>query len=139
MEIRKSAGLGLRILASLMDVIIILTIISVCFYFIKGEYRFTWPNGLTWQLFYTLYLTVTPVLWNGYIIGKRIFKIRIKRYKDNENVTIINMFLREVIGYYVISIITFGISLVVSLFMVIFREDKRAVHDFIGGTYVSKD
>lgn len=45
------------------------------------------------------------------------------------------MFLREVIGKFLLSYITFGVATIVS--MVIFRKDKRAIHDFIGGTYVA--
>lgn len=34
---------------------------------------------------------------------------------------------------------TFGIALIVSIFMVALREDKRALHDFIAGTEVIYD
>lgn len=33
--------------------------------------------------------------------------------------------------------LTLGIGVIVSAFMVGLREDKRALHDFIGGTYVT--
>jgi len=85
---------------------------------------------------YTLYLTVIPVLWGGYVIGKRICGIKVKRM-DNQNVALPNMIMREIVGYYLISLITLGLSVVVSVFMIIFREDKRGIHDIIGGTYVS--
>jgi uncharacterized RDD family membrane protein YckC len=86
-----------------------------------------------------LYLTITPVFWGGCVIGKRICKIKIKRYEDYENVTFRNMFMREMVGYFIIGVVTFGISIIVSIFMVMFREDKRAIHDFIGGTYVTNN
>lgn len=70
---------------------------------------------------------------------KRIFKIKKIRYKDNGNVTILNMFLREIVGYNIISLVTFGLSVVVSILMVMFRKDKRAIHDFIGRTYVNNE
>jgi uncharacterized RDD family membrane protein YckC len=35
--------------------------------------------------------------------------------------------------------ITFGIALIVSIFMVAFRHDKRAIHDMIAGTYVTQN
>lgn len=64
-----------------------------------------------------------------------MMKIKIMRV-DDEPLTLKNMLLREVVGKFLLSSVTFGISSIVSLFMVIFREAKRAVHDFIGGTYV---
>ncbi|MEK5070066.1 RDD family protein [Sporosarcina sp. FSL K6-1508] len=87
---------------------------------------------------YTLYLAVFPVLWGGYIIGKRICGIKVKRI-DNQNVTFTNMIMREFVGYYLIGLVTFGLSIVVSILMIIFREDKRGIHDIIGGTYVASN
>ncbi len=47
------------------------------------------------------------------------------------------MILREVVGFHIVGILSLGVSLVVNIFMIAFRKDKRAVHDIIGGTYVS--
>ncbi|WP_017185499.1 RDD family protein, partial [Alkalibacillus haloalkaliphilus] len=55
-----------------------------------------------------------------------------------DDVTLTNTLLREVVGFHLVGIVTFGVSWIVSIFMVIFREDKRAIHDLIGGTYVGK-
>jgi hypothetical protein len=66
-------------------------------------------------------------------------KVKIKRFNDDENPTILNMIMREVVGKYIIVLATFGISVLVSGLMVILREDKRAIHDFISGTYVNKE
>lgn len=46
--------------------------------------------------------------------------------------------MRTIIGG-IIYWITFGIGTIVSLFMVLLREDKRAIHDLIAGTYVKSD
>ncbi|WP_269799271.1 hypothetical protein [Bacillus sp. FJAT-45037] len=46
------------------------------------------------------------------------------------------MVLREVVGNFIISLVTFGISAVISIFMIMFRSDKRGIHDLIAGTYV---
>ncbi len=64
-------------------------------------------------------------------------QVKIKRFEDYQDVTFLNMFMKEVVGYYIIGTITFGLLIVVSVFMIMFREDKRPIHDFIGGTYVS--
>lgn len=139
MSLKRPAGFGIRFLASFIDFLIISLIIGIMFYIINGNYSIEWTNGFTFQLFYTLYLTVLPVLWGGYIIGKRICKIKVKRFKDDENVTLLNMVMREVVGNYIVAFVTFGISVLISVLMVIFREDKRGIHDFIGGTYVSRE
>lgn len=49
------------------------------------------------------------------------------------------MIMREVIGKHILVLASFGISVLISGLMVILREDKRGIHDFIGGTYVSKE
>ena len=84
-----------------------------------------------------MYLVITPILWSGFVIGKRICNIKLKR-TDGDNVKLSNTFLREVIGFHLIGILTLGLSLIASAFMVIFREDKRAIHDIVGGTYVGE-
>lgn len=136
MDINKPAGFGIRLLASIIDVFILILTSSFIFYIFSGKLSIDWTNGVAWQLMYTLYLTVIPVLWGGYVIGKRICGIKVKRM-DNQNVTLPNMIMREIVGYYLISLITLGLSVVVSVFMIIFREDKRGIHDIIGGTYVA--
>ena len=45
----------------------------------------------------------------------------------------------DLVGKYIVVLATFGISVLISGLMVIFREDKRGIHDFIGGTYVSRE
>ena len=90
----------------------------------------------SWRVIYISYLTITPFLFKGYVIGKRICQIKIKRAKDGKDVTLFNMFMREVVGNYLLVLITFGMSAIASIFMIMHREDKRGVHDFIGGTYV---
>ncbi|MFE8698210.1 RDD family protein [Cytobacillus sp. FJAT-53684] len=135
---KRAAGFGIRLIADILDFFILVLPISAVFYLIKGEYSYEWATGWTWQIIYTLYLTFIPLLWSGYVIGKRILKIKVKRINESE-LTFKNMFLREVVGKFLVMNLTFGISAIVSVFMVVFRKDKRTVHDLIGGTYVSYD
>jgi len=136
--LKSYAGFGSRLLASFLDVTILSILISGLFYIFTGEYSINFNKGLIWDLFYTLYLIIIPVIWSGYIIGKRICKIKLIR-TDGHNVKLSNTLLRELIGFHLIGIATLGISLIVSVFMVLFRQDKRALHDIIGGTYVIKN
>ncbi|WP_227521554.1 MULTISPECIES: RDD family protein [Bacillus] len=139
MEIRRPARFSARFLASLLDSLIVTGVVLTFITFVASDQLSDLLRGLMVQLLYTAYSTLVPSLWHGYDIGKRICKIRIRRYKDNEFVTFPNMILREFVGRFLLTFLTFGISIIISIFMVIFRDDKRAIHDFIGGTYVSED
>lgn len=86
-------------------------------------------------LFTLAYAVVLPGIWYGYTVGKRILGVRVVK-TDNKDVHIGTMLLREFVGG-VIYAFTLGIALVVSIFMVALRRDKRAIHDFIAGTYVT--
>lgn len=135
---KRAAGFGIRLIADILDFFILVLPISAVFYLLKGEYSYEWATGWTWQIIYTLYLTFIPLVWGGYVIGKRILRIKVKRINESE-LTFKNMFLREVVGKFLVMNLTFGISAIISVFMVVFRKDKRTVHDLIGGTYVSYD
>ena len=135
---KTPAGFGVRLLADFFDFLIVSVPIALMFYFIRGEYSFDWALNWQWQIIYTCYLTIIPLLWGGYTIGKRLFRIKVKRM-DEEKLTLRNTLLREVVGKLLVVYLTVGISIIVSILMVILREDKRAIHDLIAGTYVSYD
>lgn len=84
-----------------------------------------------------LYFVLLPVLWYGYTVGKKIAGVRIVK-KDNSDVTFVTMLLRYVLSGIVYGV-TLGIAFIVSVIMVAARKDKRALHDFIAGTYVTYD
>ncbi|MGR9050454.1 RDD family protein [Halobacillus faecis] len=85
-------------------------------------------------IFYALLL---PPIWYGYTLGRKALGNRIVK-TDGSDVTFINIVLRELVGG-LVYVVTLGIAFIVSAFMVGLREDKRGIHDFIGGTYVTKD
>lgn len=94
------------------------------------------PNdSMIISLVVLLYSILLPVFWQGYLIGKRICGIRIVK-KDGSQVGLLTMIMRVIIAGLVYGI-TFGLGLIVSLFMIGLREDKRTLHDFIAGTYVT--
>ncbi|WP_053217263.1 RDD family protein [Virgibacillus senegalensis] len=135
MDIREPAGLGNRILARILDSVIISLGTGLIFYLLYGE--FINGNGIQLidlaGLFYGLIL---PVVWHGYTLGRRMTGNRIVRI-DERKIGIGTMLLRDIVAG-VFYALTFGIGLIVSVFMVGIREDKRAIHDFIAGTYVTK-
>ncbi len=83
-----------------------------------------------------LYAIIVPALWAGYTIGKKAMGIRIVKM-DGSNVTFLTMLMRYLVGGIVYAL-TLGIGVIISAFMVGMRSDKRAIHDFIAGTYVTR-
>ncbi len=83
-----------------------------------------------------LYGLLLPVLWYGYTLGRRVTGNRIARI-EGRKVGVGTMLLRELVAG-IFYALTFGIGLIVSVLMVGIREDHRAIHDFIAGTYVTR-
>jgi uncharacterized RDD family membrane protein YckC len=131
----EPAGFWIRFGAIILDALIIavpLTIISVLFTGGRATDKYV-SDTLSF-----LYSLLTPILWNGYTIGKRICGIRIARVDDGESPGLGTMLLRNVVAGLLYAI-TFGIAVIVSAIMVGVREDKRSLHDFIAGTEVIRD
>ncbi|MFL8935394.1 RDD family protein [Rossellomorea oryzaecorticis] len=128
----QPAGFGVRFVANLVDWLIINLPLIIIAGLVTGE--FSQENSYVSAITF-LYVLITPVLWKGYVVGKRIAGIRIVK-KDGSNVHIGNMLMRTIVSGIVYGL-TLGIGIIVSAFMVGIREDKRAIHDFIAGTYVT--
>lgn len=118
--------------------------------------------GILAVLFAIFYFVIVPTyVYPGQIIGKRICKIMIVK-NDNEQVTIKNMLLRQLLGiiviegvlvsasaiwHEIITIITqtnfvtplmyagFVIS-AISILLYLFKGEHRALHDYLGNTKV---
>ncbi|QHE51865.1 RDD family protein [Pontibacillus sp. HMF3514] len=132
-EVERPAGFWIRFGASLLDGIIILAILGTISLILFGDFDYT--KSVSLSLVEFLYMLLLPVFWYGYVLGKKICGIRIIKM-DGSNVGIVAMLLRLVVAG-IIYALTLGIALIVSAFMVGLREDKRAIHDFIAGTYVT--
>lgn len=131
MNTNNPAGFWIRLLALILDAVIIaipLTIISLV---IPGDSQ----DEYITDILSFLYTLLTPVFWNGYTIGKRICGIRIVKVSDGEGPGLGTMLLRNVVTG-IIYVVTLGIAVIVSATMVAAREDKRSLHDFIAGTEV---
>jgi uncharacterized RDD family membrane protein YckC len=131
MNTNNPAGFWIRLLALILDAVIIaipLTIISLV---IPGSSS----DEYVTDILSFLYTLLTPVLWNGYTIGKRICGIRIVKVSDGRAPSLVTMLLRNVVTG-IIYVVTLGIAVIVSATMVAAREDKRSLHDFIAGTEV---
>lgn len=125
------AGFWVRLLANIMDSLVISVPLGIIFYLLTGN----WEDENFSSLLNILYSILVPILWYGYTVGKRIMKIRIVKV-DGSKLGIGAMLMRVVVAA-LIYIVTLGIAAIVSAFMVGLREDKRAIHDLIAGTYVT--
>ncbi|MBD2869061.1 RDD family protein [Paenibacillus arenilitoris] len=134
MNTKDPAGFWIRFGASILDALIVgvpLAIIALVFTGGTGEEYVT-------DILSFLYTLLTPILWNGYTIGKRICGIRIVKVSDGQPPGLGTMLLRNVVTGLIYAI-TLGIAFIVSAIMVGVREDKRSIHDFIAGTEVVYD
>lgn len=130
--VEKPAGFWIRLGAMILDGLIIGIPVAI----IASIIGLTEEGSNTLSsLVSLLYSLLLPVLWYGYTVGKRICGIRIVRL-DGTDVGFGTMLLRIIVAGFVY-VITFGIALIVSAFMVGLRHDKRSIHDMIAGTYVT--
>ena len=131
--INRPGGFWVRLLATILDGLIIAIPLAVIGYLMTGNWEDD-PLTSTVSFVYTLLL---PVLWHGYTVGKKIMGIRIAKV-NGEKLGIGAMLLRNLVGG-LVYVVTLGIGVIVSAFMVGLREDKRSLHDMIAGTYVTYD
>ncbi|WP_442893634.1 RDD family protein [Bacillus sp. 2205SS5-2] len=126
------AGFLIRLGAILLDSLFINLPLILLVGYVTGEYsdENPWVN-----LLFLLYSVSVPIIWTGYTVGKRIAGIRIVKM-DGSNVHLGTMLMRTLVSTLVYGL-TLGIGIIVSAFMIGLREDKRSIHDFIAGTYVT--
>ncbi|MET1015060.1 MAG: RDD family protein [Paenisporosarcina sp.] len=125
------AGFWVRLLASILDGLIVGIPVAAFAYFVTGN----WDDEAISSPLTLVYSILLPVIWHGYTVGKRIMNIRIAKVNGNK-VGLGTMLMRTIVAG-LVYVLTLGIGLIVSAFMVGIREDKRAIHDFIAGTYVT--
>lgn len=93
-------------------------------------YRFTYLSGVALNAAYYIF---TLSKMDGQTLGKRAMGIRVVR-TDGQALSMLDAFLRNVIGYFV-SIITIFIGFI----WAIFDKENQAVHDKIAGTIVIRN
>ncbi|KGA97457.1 hypothetical protein AJ85_14130 [Alkalihalobacillus alcalophilus ATCC 27647 = CGMCC 1.3604] len=88
-------------------------------------------------VFSSLYAVFLPTFWNGYTLGKRLLGIRISHI-SGRRLTFTTMLIRDFFVPILYST-TAGILLMVSIYLVSTREDKRSIHDLLAQTYVTSN
>lgn len=147
----KLAKVRHRIMAAIVDfgivfgVLIILALWKLPFIismFKQGEHlvttkfivdMFRW--GILYGFLLMFYYMITPLLFKGQTIGKKVFKLKIVK-ENGEEVDYKTMFFREVIGRIFIEIGSLGITSIVSVIIMGLREDKKDLADIIAKTKV---
>ncbi|MDQ0720035.1 putative RDD family membrane protein YckC [Paenibacillus sp. W4I10] len=129
------AGFWIRLGASVLDSLIISIPLVIIAGVLTGNFDADEPIA---KLLSALYSILVPVYWYGRTIGKRIYGIRIRQYDTHEPPKIGTMLMRVVVAG-LVYVLTLGIGVIVSAFMVGMREDRRAIHDFVAGTEVVWD
>lgn len=127
------AGFWDRFFAGLLDGLFVGLPIAILAYFITGKF----DDDVISAPLNLVYALVIPVVWNGYTVGKRMMQIRIAKV-NGDKLGFGTMFMRTIVSG-LVYVLTLGIGIIVSAFMVGMREDKRAIHDFIAGTYVTRN
>lgn len=130
----EEAGFWIRFGAGLLDALIVSLPISILFGILTGDFE----NEPISNFLLALYGILVPAYWKGYTVGKRICRIRIRKFDTLDPPGIGTMLLRNVVAG-LVYLLTFGIGFIASILMVALREDKRAIHDFIAGTEVVRD
>jgi uncharacterized RDD family membrane protein YckC len=127
----RPAGFWVRLGAAILDGLIIGVPLAIISYLVTGSAE---DNIFTSTLNF-LYTLLVPVVWAGYTVGKKIVGVRIAKV-NGEKLGFGTMFMRTIVSG-LVYLLTLGIGIIVSAFMVGLRQDKRAIHDFIAGTYVT--
>ena len=127
----RPAGFWVRLGAAILDGLIIGVPLAIISYLVTGNAE---DNAFTSSV-NLLYSVLVPVVWSGYTVGKKIVGVRIAKV-NGEKLGFGTMLLRTLVGG-LVYVLTLGLAAIVSAFMVGIRQDKRAIHDFIAGTYVT--
>ena len=155
----RYAGFWIRFVASFLDTIFLALPVGVVIYFLSGGEWFDLsqyqqniqmamaanPHAMdhqpqtsfTWELIFEISVLVVTVLfwdkWRGATPGKKFVHIKVvdaKTFEDIDNKQAITRSLG-----YIPSTLLFGIGFL----MVLFRKDKRALHDLLANTAVIYD
>src|SRR5699024_12370378 len=102
----------------------------VCFSYLSKCVFLSMVAVISGLVYYSYFLIMTKLL--GQTLGKMIFNLKVIP-KNNENVSWIDLFFREVIGRFIYNTI-FIMKLV--YLVVAFTPRKQGIYDMIGTSYV---
>ncbi len=128
---KNYAGFGIRLVAYLIDVVvIILANVVIQLVFKAGNMETAGAAAsmlIGWG--YLMYFTATT----GQTLGKKAMNIKVVRLDNGKTLDYMGAFLREIVGRFIS-----GIVLLLGYLWVIGDEKKQGWHDKIAGTVVIK-
>ncbi|SHG44979.1 RDD family protein [Ornithinibacillus halophilus] len=134
-----SVGLPERIVAYLIDNVLAATIGTLIFFIVAFStsvdgYYFDLLDFLLYLIFSYCYYVFLPFFWDGQTVGKRIMGLKIVNV-TGEKLTLSQLLIR---GLFHGALYLVGWLLtVISIILIIVRDDNRALHDILTTTYVS--
>ena len=146
----KLAKIRHRVVASIIDGIIIFCIVGLSLIGIWGTLLYALVKdlpitlsmviqllrgGFLYALFLLFYYMVVPMFLKGQTIGKWLLKLKVVN-EQGEDVGYKDLFFREAICRILLRNLSWGISSVVSLIVMIIRDDKKSVADVFAKTKV---
>lgn len=132
-------GIMERGAALFIDVILNSLLVLISLFIFRSESLLFTEQFITFYGIYSVvYNTLVPLFWNGYTLGKRIIGIRIAPVA-NEKLTLTTLLIRECLAKLILYTSGVIIFQLISANMITSRSDKRAIHDFLAGTYVTSE
>lgn len=86
-------------------------------------------------IFMLLYFLILPLYWKGQTIGKRFFGIRIVK-ENGDEVNFQTLFLRDVIGNMFVILLSFGLSILINLVILLISNKHQTFPDTLAFTKV---
>lgn len=127
---RETVGLFIRMIAWLYDILLVgvpVAVLGISLFHVDIK-ALVFCIAVFW-----LYVTVLPIITSGFTVGKRLVGIRI--VSAQERILWRTMIVRHFIMF-VFYILSGGILLLISVFMVMNRCDRRSLHDCLAKTKV---
>jgi len=129
------ASVGKRSAAIIIDVFFVTSVLVIISFLLTANHFDMFYKG--WKSLWIdgIYFALLPLILKGGTIGRLVLGLKLIKV-DGKQLDFRTMLVREFIGKVGLGMITLGATYVISIFMVIFRKDKRAIHDFVAKTAV---
>ena len=128
-------SVGKRSAAIIIDVFFVTVVLVTISFLLTANHSDMFYKG--WKSLWIdgIYFALLPLILKGGTIGRLMLGMKLIKV-DGKQLGFRTMLVREFIGKVGLGMITLGATYVISIFMVIFRKDKRAIHDLVAKTAV---
>lgn len=88
-----------------------------------------------WLGFVIVYFIIMPIVWKKQTFGRLIMKIKVVKLNGTK-LSFGTLFLREIIGKYILCFFSFGIVAIISIVLCFVAKGRRSIHDRMSNTLV---